>query len=240
MTINKTGAIGNDSEKESPRLPDTLYICRRIPERGSRAGLHGRMTGRSAIILVGGEARRANCQEKYFFTMEGRTFIERLVESLEEVVDEIVLVAKDPAQCKRFSHLEGVRCVTDIRKGRGPIGGLHAGALAASGDLLFVCACDMPCVSTDVVRHLFSLIGDDDAVIPRWNDEMMEPLHAVYRRTSLVSCMERQDPLSLRELARALHVQYVDTASLDRIDPGLRTFTNINRPEDLSSLSRGA
>jgi len=198
------------------------------------------MTGRSAIILVGGEARRANGQEKYFFTMEGRTFIERLVESLGGVVDEIVLVAKDPAQCRRFSHLEGVRCVTDIRKGMGPIGGLHAGALAASGDLLFVCACDMPCVSPGVVRHLFSLIGEEDAVIPRWTDEMMEPLHAVYRRTSLVSCMERQDLSSLRDLARSLHVHYVDAGGLDSIDPGLRTFTNINRPEDLSSLSRGA
>jgi len=198
------------------------------------------MTGRSAIILVGGEARRANGQEKYFFTMEGRTFIERLVESLGKVVDEIVLVAKDPAQCERFAHLEGVRCVTDIRRGRGPIGGLHAGALAASGDLLFVCACDMPCISPEVVRYLFSLIGEKDAVIPSWNEAMIEPLHAVYRRASLVSCMERQDPSSLRDLARSLHVLYVDARTLESIDPGLRTFTNINRPEDLSSLSRGA
>ncbi|HQJ18103.1 MAG TPA: molybdenum cofactor guanylyltransferase [Methanolinea sp.] len=198
------------------------------------------MTRRSAIILVGGEAKRANGQEKYFFTMDGRTFIERLIGSLEQVVDEIVLVAKDPAQCQRFSHLEGVRCVTDIRRGRGPIGGIDAGARAATGDLVFVCACDMPCVSPGVVRELFSLIGDADAVIPRWDGEMLEPLHAVYRRTSLISCLERQDPPSLRALAGSLHVVFVDARSFGEIDPGLRTFTNINSPEDLSSLSRGA
>ncbi|MDD1688981.1 MAG: NTP transferase domain-containing protein, partial [Methanoregula sp.] len=49
---------------------------------------------RSAVVLVGGEARRANGQEKYFFTYQGRTFIERLAESLQEVVDEIILVAR--------------------------------------------------------------------------------------------------------------------------------------------------
>lgn len=198
------------------------------------------MTGRSAIILVGGEARRANGQEKYFFTMDGRTFIERLVENLQKVVDEIILVARDPAQCERFSHLGGIRCVTDIRKGKGPIGGIHAGALAASGDLLFVCACDMPCISPDAVRYLFSLIRDEDAVIPAWDSEMLEPLHAVYRKDSLIACLEKNDPPSLRALALSLFVRYVDARDFEGIDPGLRTFTNINRPEDLSSFSPGA
>ena len=101
---------------------------------------------RSAIILVGGEAKRANGQEKYFFTYKGKTFIERLVNSLRKIVDEIILVARDPEQCKRFSGLAGVRCISDIRRGIGPIGGLHAGILAAGGDLIFVSACDMPCI----------------------------------------------------------------------------------------------
>lgn len=75
---------------------------------------------RSAVILVGGEAKRANGLEKYFFTFGGKTFIERLTDTLAEVVDEIILVAKDPAQCSRFSHLDNVRCVTDIRRGVRP------------------------------------------------------------------------------------------------------------------------
>ncbi|MCQ8893866.1 MAG: molybdenum cofactor guanylyltransferase [Methanolinea sp.] len=195
------------------------------------------MTGRSAIILVGGEARRANGQEKYFFTLGGQTFIERLVSTLRGVVDEIVLVAKDPGQCSRFSHMNGILCVPDIRRGRGPIGGLHAGALAASGDLLFVCACDMPCVSAAVVSRLFSLIGEYDAVIPRWDGEMMEPLHAVYRRSALLDCLVRSDPPSLRGLAGELSARYVDAQSFRDLDPDLRTFTNINSPRDLASLS---
>ena len=121
---------------------------------------------RSAVILVGGEARRANGQEKYFFVYQGRTFIERLIDTLRPVTDEIILVARDPAQCERFQELEGVTCITDIRQGIGPIGGLHAGTLAAHGDLLFVSACDMPCIEAGVVSHLFETIGDHDAAIP--------------------------------------------------------------------------
>ena len=121
---------------------------------------------RSAVVLVGGEARRANGQEKYFFTYQGRTFIERLVDSLQEVVDEIILVAKSPEQCRRFHRINGIRCITDIRGGIGPIGGLHAGSLAAQGELIFVSACDMPCINPAVIAYLFDCIDNYDAVIP--------------------------------------------------------------------------
>ena len=36
---------------------------------------------RSAIVLVGGAARRAGGREKYFFTFPGKTFIERLIDT---------------------------------------------------------------------------------------------------------------------------------------------------------------
>ena len=148
---------------------------------------------RSAVVLVGGEARRANGKEKYFFKYQGRTFIERLVDSLEEVVDEIILVAKNPEQCRRFQRIQGIRCITDIRGGIGPIGGLHAGSLAAQGEFIFVSACDMPCINPAVIEYLFDSIDDYDAVIPQWDPDMLEPLHAVYRRTALLTYLESHD-----------------------------------------------
>jgi molybdopterin-guanine dinucleotide biosynthesis protein A len=192
---------------------------------------------KSAIVLVGGEARRANGQEKYFFTYRGKTFIERLVESLKIVVDEIILVARDPDQCRRFHGIDGVRCITDIRKGLGPVGGLHAGALAAQGDVVFVSACDMPCINPAVVARLFNEIDGYDAVIPQWNPEMLEPLHAVYRRSSLLSYLESHDSLSLRFMVKSLHTRYVPVDEIRRLDPKLATFTNINKIEDLAQMN---
>jgi molybdopterin-guanine dinucleotide biosynthesis protein A len=187
---------------------------------------------RSAVILVGGEARRANGEEKYFFTYGGRTFIERLISSLNSVTDEIIIVARDPAQCTRFSHIDGVQCITDIRKGIGPIGGLHAGAKAARGELVFVAACDMPCVNQDVVSYLFDVIGDYDAVIPCWNREMYEPLHAVYRRPALISFFNNHKARSLRAMVGNMKTKYVSVEDLRKYDRSLETFTNINRLDE--------
>ncbi len=194
---------------------------------------------RSAIVLVGGEARRAGGREKYFFLRDGKTFIEHILGALREVVDEIVLAARDPAQCERFSHLAGVKCVSDIRKGVGPTGGLHAGVLEVKGDLVAVVACDMPCINARVLGHLFSLMDDYDAVIPAWNPEMLEPLHAVYRRSALLAYLEEPGHRSLREMVKGMRVRFVEIEELRRMDPELATFTNINRVEDLEKLAGG-
>jgi molybdenum cofactor guanylyltransferase len=197
----------------------------------------GSTSVRSAVVLVGGEARRAHGQEKYFFTYRGRTFIERLVESLQEVVDEIILVARSPEQCRRFHGIRGIRCITDIRVGIGPIGGLHAGSLAAHGEFIFVSACDMPCINPAVIAHLFDRIDNYDAVIPRWNPDMLEPLHAVYRRSALLNYLESHDSLSLRAMVMSMTAHYVPVDELRVIDPELKTFTNINKLEDLQRIN---
>lgn len=193
---------------------------------------------RTAIILVGGEARRAGGQEKYFFSYRGQTFIARLIDTLSGVVDEIVVVARDADQCSRFAEIEGIRVVQDIRRGIGPIGGLHAGVRHAHGEMLFVVACDMPCVHPGVIELLFSLIDEFDAVIPAWNREMLEPLHAVYRRSAVMDYIESHESLSLRDMVWSMNARYVNVHELQRIDPHLRTFTNINKVEDLHDLHR--
>jgi len=193
---------------------------------------------RSAVILAGGEARRANGREKYFFTCGGKTFIERLVETLSDVADEIVIVARSPEQCIRFKDFDNISCTYDIRQGLGPIGGLHAGTLAVHGDQVFVAACDMPFVNPEVVRYLFDVLGEYDAAIPNWNEWMFEPLHAVYRRDALLSYLESHTSLSLRSMVQTLHTRYIPVEDLRRLDPDLKTFTNINQLDELDRINR--
>jgi molybdopterin-guanine dinucleotide biosynthesis protein A len=220
----------NSAHSTSPALPSG---------RGSGGGQGGKEVKprRSAIVLVGGEARRANGMEKYFFFFQGKTFIERLIDSLSEVTDEIVLVAKDEEQCLRFRDMENVRCVADMRRGIGPIGGIHAGVHEAKGDLLFICACDMPCIEPAVIRRLFDEIDEYDAVIPEWDRERFEPLHAVYRRSALVAYLDDHKSLSLRDMIKSLNSRYLSVDQLRKMDPDLQTFTNINKIEDLMGIS---
>jgi molybdopterin-guanine dinucleotide biosynthesis protein A len=192
---------------------------------------------RTAIILVGGEAKRVHGLEKYFFTHGGKTFIERLLESLTPVVGEIILVAKDPDQCARFAQFTDITCVPDIRRGLGPIGGIHAGVLVAKGDELFISGCDMPLINRDVVTLLFSMIDGYDAVIPAWGPEKFEPLHAVYRKAALLDYLGTHQSLSLRDMVKNLYANYVNVSDFRKYDPELKTFVNINKLEDLSRIN---
>ena len=160
-----------------------------------------------------------------------------MIETLSQVVDEIILVARDPEQCKRFNGIEGVRCITDIRTGTGPIGGLHAGTLAARGEEIFVSACDMPCVDPRIVTLLFNRIDGYDAAIPRWNPDMLEPLHAVYRRSALVAYLEDHTSFSLRSMVKGMNTNYISIDEIRAIDHELTTFTNINKMEDLERIN---
>ncbi|NVO66290.1 molybdenum cofactor guanylyltransferase [Methanofollis tationis] len=191
---------------------------------------------RSGIVLVGGEARRAGGMEKYFFEICGRTFIDRLLETLRGAVDEIIIVARDEEQCRRFDPYPYVRCIPDMRRGIGPIGGLHAGCLAAQGEAVFVVACDMPCINGQVIEALFERLDDRDAVIPCWDGDMYEPLHAVYRRAALIEYLQEHESLSLRAMIRNLDARFVSVETFRTFDPDLLTFTNINHVGDLERV----
>ncbi len=191
---------------------------------------------RSGIILAGGKGRRAGGQEKYFFHHCGETFISRLVLTLSEIVDEVIIVGRDDTQCQRFSGITDVRVVADRYQGLGPVGGIHAGVTEAQGDFIFAVACDMPCVSGSVIEYLFDAIGGYDAVIPRWENGMTEPLHAVYRRQALVERFAGNEARSMRDLVAGLTAHYVDCRLLRPLDPDLLTFTNINNADDLARL----
>jgi molybdopterin-guanine dinucleotide biosynthesis protein A len=95
----------------------------------------------------------------------------------------------------------------------------------------------MPCISPEVVSCLFDLICESDAAIPCWNNEMYEPLHAVYRRTALLTYLEKCESRSLRGMVRDLDATYVPVERLRRYDPTLETFRNINRLEELDKFT---
>jgi molybdopterin-guanine dinucleotide biosynthesis protein A len=95
----------------------------------------------------------------------------------------------------------------------------------------------MPCIDPGVIAYLFDHIDTYDAVIPRWNPDMLEPLHAVYRREALVRYLECHTSQSLREMVLNLSSRYIMVDELQSIDPGLRTFTNINKLEDLERIN---
>jgi molybdopterin-guanine dinucleotide biosynthesis protein A len=65
---------------------------------------------------------------------------------------------------------------------------------------------------------------------------MLEPLHAVYRRSTLLAYLEEPGHLSLREMVASMRVRFVEIEELREMDPELKTFTNVNKLEELERM----
>jgi len=192
---------------------------------------------RTALILVGGEARRSGGMEKYFFTYGGKSFLSHLISALSKATDEIIIVARDEEQCRRFQDIPDIKICCDRVRGIGPLGGIIAGVEEAEGDLIFITACDMPCIRSDVVELLFTSIQDADSAVPYWNEEMYEPLHAVYRKDALKAYIATHTSYSLREMIRSINTKFIQIQKIREIDPNLQSFTNINDLGDLKAIN---
>jgi molybdopterin-guanine dinucleotide biosynthesis protein A len=66
-------------------------------------------------------------------------------------------------------------------------------------------------------------------------DWMLEPLHALYSRKCLPVIQEAvdRDQHQIIKCFAGMSVRYVDEEELRLWDPELRSFFNINKPEDL-------
>jgi molybdopterin-guanine dinucleotide biosynthesis protein A len=96
---------------------------------------------------------------------------------------------------------------------------------------------DTPFVSKEVVSLLFELCLGKAAAIPRWPNEQIEPLHAVYQTKLALEAAKSavsEGKLTMRAMIEKLRgVRYVSTLVIQQLDPDLRAFFNINTPLDL-------
>ena len=184
-------------------------------------------SGCSLVILAGGLSRRMG-RDKAALPAGDGTLIEHLARRLAPVVDETIV-----AGGSNRATLPGVRMVEDRYPGLGPLAGMHAGLLAARYSHVWVVGCDLPDADPGLASLLQGLAGHYDAVVPRLDGEP-QGVCALYDR-ALASRIE--DLLTAGErrvnmLLAASNVRYVTPEELRVVDPGLRSFRNINTLAD--------
>ena len=186
----------------------------------------------SGVVLAGGRSTRLG-RDKALLELEGRPLITRTLDVLAQLTGDLIIVTN------RASHLfpQSARVVADRYVDAGVLAGVHAGLLAARGELALVVACDMPFLNLDLLRYIISLARDADVVVPRWTD--VEPLHAVYRPATCLGPIERALARGERRIVsfyrdevREVRVRYVERAEITRFDPQGLSFFNVNGPED--------
>lgn len=194
----------------------------------------------SALILAGGKGSRLGYKEKALMDINGKPLIAYVIEALEKVVDNIIISVCNKAQGELLEpHLPGYRFAYDVHKNIGPVAGILSGLTLCEDEYCFIAACDMPFINDNVVKMLFEKSENYDAAIPRWDDGFLEPLHAVYRCKPMIretkKAIGNGETIILAPIFK-LHVNYIGIEEIKNIAPDLRTFMNINTPEDMQQI----
>lgn len=162
----------------------------------------------------------------------GRPLIQRVVERLTPIADEVIVTTNRPDDY-RFLDL---RLVSDLRPGRGALGGLYTAIASASRPIVAVAACDMPFASATLLRAASRMLVEEevDVVIPK-SEEGYEPLHAVYRRETCLSAIEaaiEADQWKVIAWFPQVKVRVLTPDEIKEYDPSGLAFWNVNTPEE--------
>jgi molybdopterin-guanine dinucleotide biosynthesis protein A len=197
---------------------------------------------RAAIVLAGGFSKRLG-QDKGLAKLAGKPLVLHTLERASKVVDEVLVVVSSKRQREHYSLIpKETRIVIDIENIRSPLVGALSGLANVHAEYSLLLPCDAPFVSCKVVQLLFEVCEGVEAVVPRWPNDYIEPLQAVYETSSALEAAKQAlgrgevRPLNMIHLLRK--VRYLSTMVIRQIDPNLTTFFNINTPTDLANAEK--
>jgi len=193
----------------------------------------------NCIILAGGSGTRLG-RDKAFEIIDDGLLLQKVINEV-SFADRIILVTG--SEPKYFPELAGypqIKVISDILPGRGPLGGIYSGLAASTAPYSLVVACDMPFLNGDLIRYMLEAAPGYDAVIPRLDGRMLEPLHAVYRRSCLEPIKAKLEAgrLGIHKIFDTLHTRYLEEAEIDRYDPAHLSFFNVNTEADLDAARK--
>jgi molybdopterin-guanine dinucleotide biosynthesis protein A len=209
------------------------------------------MAKRAALVLAGGKARRFQSkqewQDKALAQLFGKPLLIHVVENAATVTDEVVVCVSDETRKTNYTEalekhdLCEVKFVVDekISHINGPNVAIMTGLKATSADCCITIPCDMPLIKPEIINYLFDVAKGSQVAVPIWPNGRLETLVMVLERESATEITEtlcqlrrpRSDDI-IRGASKGLFVS--PTGKMRTFDPELKSFVNINRPEDLS------
>lgn len=185
-------------------------------------------------VLAGGASRRMGAN-KSFVELAGKPLVQHTLERVSHLNAPVLLVTNTPDLYRRFE----IPMVGDVIPGKGSLGGIYSALMNSANSYTLCVACDMPFLNVDLLNYLLSLRKGFDAVVPMI-DGQPQGLHAVYHRrcAELIRELMDRDELRITGLFDRLRVRLVGEAAIRAIDPELRSFTNLNTPEELERVQR--
>ncbi|MFM8495327.1 MAG: molybdenum cofactor guanylyltransferase [Planctomycetia bacterium] len=212
------------------------------------------------LVLAGGASSRMQPKapsgreqvapvRKEWLDLGGRTLLDRVVDAVAAETSRTIVVAAPGRPLPPLAHPAQV--VHDSQPGSGPLtailDGLDAIGPAADEQLVFICSCDVPGVKPTLIRWLIdrAVATGADWVVPQVAGHPQVLVSVIRRsirgRIAAWLAAGRRDPRGLvasLERDNAARIDVVGEQDLAAIDPELRSFSDVDTPEDLAALTR--
>lgn len=186
-----------------------------------------------AVVLMGGKSRRMDGVDKAALTIEGISFVERILLQLEGF-EERLLSVDNPNSYGGYKAV----AVADIQRECGPMGGILSALSECRSDGLFTVPCDMPLFHAGLAGYILSYISTDyDAFVMVDRQGRIHPLCGIYRKTAIpvfkrqISCGNYRMTDALKNM-RVKHVLMEHSRFSDNI------LLNVNTPQQYFSLQK--
>ena len=185
----------------------------------------------TGVILSGGLATRFDGTEKALLKVGGVRILDRIYDIYKELFEEIILVTNNPQNFLEWNLL----IVSDIYPIRSSLTGIHAGLFYMSNPFAFISACDTPFLKKEVVETVIGKIDNKIDIVMPETSAGLEPLCAAYSKRCLESAQNHleREKLKVTKAFRKSRTKTISEKVLCKIDPDLRSFFNINTPDDL-------
>lgn len=185
----------------------------------------------SVAIQAGGESSRMG-QDKALLPFNGKPLIERVVNRVAALGDELVITTNKHGDYMKF----GIPLYGDIIPGYGALGGLYTALSVCRFPVVIVVACDMPFVSAEILTMSIERLqaSSADVVIPR-TENGYEPFHAVYRRETClpaIECAIQSGEKRIISWFPSVTISPIPVSELLDHDPQGIAFMNLNTKED--------
>jgi molybdenum cofactor guanylyltransferase len=190
----------------------------------------------TAIILAGGDSQRMG-SDKANLLLGEQTLLQRVIAKMRQIFPHVIVSVR---QLRPEIDLLQV-CDEPSNKGSpeagGPLAGLSASLAHVTAPWSFVVACDMPFVVPAVVELLGKYRGEYQAVVPvvQGHPQTLAAFYASSCLGTIRAHLAAGGRNSLRAVLEQLQVRYVDETELLKADPALRSFFDLDTPQDVAN-----
>lgn len=192
-----------------------------------------------AIVLAGGASSRFGT-DKAVVDIGGQTLTAFIVKELLKLFQRVLIVAKSP-ELLGVAASDRVYLLREDSSSRATLLGICTGLQHSDRMLNYIVGCDMPGIVPEVIRELYRLSRNHDAALRQDAEGEWHPLGGFYTKRAL-PLLQRQlaaGNYRLRSILPSLQIASLPIERLRALDANMRSFWNINTPEDLHSILNG-